>query len=202
MVDKTLERLEKELPLRRRQQARVRARLIAVRRRLTKVKDAITRRRVSDRERAVRWALKQAGTVEHPAGSNSGPRISGWIKASGGVVGQPWCQNFANAVAVHGGCPQIHSSFTPTVLSGAFASLGYRKIPLSEAQRGDMIFFKFPGVSDNACDHVGIKLDSTRTVEGNTSPGSAGSQNNGGGVFVRDDHMQFAVGAVRVPYES
>ncbi|HZV74577.1 MAG TPA: hypothetical protein VFF79_12740 [Conexibacter sp.] len=198
----TLARLQRELPLRRRQEAQLRARLIAVRRRIASVIRGIAIHKVSARQQAVRWALAQVGTIEHPPGSNSGPKISGWIRAGGGQPGWSWCQYFADAVAVHGGCRQIIDGYTVDVMRGAYARLGYRPIKVAEALPGDMIFFKFPGISSDPCDHVGIKLDGNRTVEGNTSSDRAGSQSNGGGVFVRDNHMQFAVGAVRVPYKS
>lgn len=198
----TLARLQKELPLRRRQEAQLRARLIAIRQRLVKVQHGIVSRKVSARKQAVQWALAQVGTVEQPAASNSGPKITGWIKNGGGLPGWSWCQYFASAVAVHGGCPQIIDGYTVNVMHGTYSRLGYRPIKLADAQPGDMIFFKFPGVSSDPCDHVGVKLDAHRTVEGNTSSGSTGSQSNGGGVFVRSDHMQYAVGAVRVPYKS
>lgn len=201
-AQQTLARLERELPARRRRQAALRASLVAVRHRIAKVKDGIARRKVSDRDRALKWARAQVGTTENPPGSNSGPKITGWIKAGGGRPGWSWCQYFANAVAVAGGCPQLPTGYTVAVMGGGYRSLGFVPVKLADALPGDMIFFKFPGVSNDPCDHVGIKLDASRTVEGNTSSGSSGSQSNGGGVFIRNDHMQFAVGAVRVPYKS
>lgn len=195
-------RYERELSGRRRQQAKTRGRLIAIRRRIHRLRKAIVRNKISRRELAVRWALEQVGTTENPPGSNSGPKITGWQRAGWGSPGLSWCQYFASAVAVHGGCPQITTGYTVYVMEGRFRSQGFVPIKISEARRGDMIFFKFPGVSSDPCDHVGIKLDARRTVEGNTSSDSTGSQSNGGGVFVRDDHMQYAVRAVRVPYKN
>lgn len=157
----------------------------------------------SDREAAIRWALAQVGTVEQPSGSNSGPEISDWIRAGGGVPGWAWCQYFANAVAVKGGCPQLPTGYTVFVLNGNYRHLGFVPIPVSEARPGDMLFFKFPGVSNDRCDHVGIKIGPSQTVEGNTSSGNSGSQNNGGGVFKRGaERNPYIVGAVRVPYKD
>lgn len=151
---------------------------------------------------AVRWALSLAGKVhEQPAYSNWGPRISDWIKATGYGGPEPWCQCFANAVAEHGGAPQLHTGYTPTVLAGID---GYRKVALHDAEQGDMIFFKFPGVSSASCDHVGILVHKTPStvecVEGNTSGGNVGSQNDGGGVYLRTRSVSLVAGAVRPPY--
>jgi cell wall-associated NlpC family hydrolase len=154
---------------------------------------------------AVAWALAQAGTVEHPAGSNWGPKIEDWIKASGYGGPVPWCQCFANAAAVQGGAPQLRTGFTPTVLNGIG---GYKRIPSTQARAGDFVFYKWPGVSRDACDHVGVLLGApangrVETVEGNTSSGVSGSQNNGGGVYHRTDRSTaFVVGYVRPPYPN
>src|SRR4051794_36813927 len=65
------------------------------------------------RPSAIRWAISQVGTVEHPPSSNSGPKITDWNRASTGVDRIPWCQSFANAALVHGGVPQLKSAYTP-----------------------------------------------------------------------------------------
>lgn len=157
-------------------------------------------------QQALTWAQAQVGTVEHPAGSNSGPGITAWERASGYGFPVPWCQCFANAAAVAGGAPQLKDGFTPTVLNGSHAGLGFNRISLDAADPGDFVFFKWPGVSGFICDHVGVlvaKTASTVTcIEGNTSSSNAGSQNNGGGVFVRTRSRSLVAGAVSVPYPA
>jgi hypothetical protein len=153
-------------------------------------------------QRAVKWGLAQAGTAEKPNGSNWGPKISDWIKASGYGSPVPWCQCFANAVAVHGGAPQLRTGYTPSVLAGIG---GYKRVTAKEARAGDMVFFKFPGVSGDTCDHVGVLLErpgenTVKDIEGNTSPGNSGSQNNGQGVYVRTRPKSMVAGYVRPPY--
>lgn len=155
------------------------------------------------------WALSKVGLVENPANSNKGPQITQWEVNSGypWVVGAekgvPWCQCFANAAAVAGGAPQLKTGFTPSVLRG----IGdFHPIDVGNADAGDFIFFKWPGVSTDLCDHVGILLSMTATtvtcVEGNTSKTNDGSQNNGGGVFVRTRSRLLVAGAVSVPYND
>lgn len=175
-------------------------------RRLAKRRVKQIRRLEHDGQGALAWALRQVGTVEHPAGSNQGPKIDDWNRASGLAPGPAayWCQTFANAAARAAGAPQLRSAYTPAVLRGMG---GYRPIPVSQARAGDFIYFKFPGVSRDPCDHVGV-LDELRPgtvvcVEGNTSPpAGAGSQNNGGGVYVRERPRSLVVGAVRPPYPN
>lgn len=155
-------------------------------------------------QQALTWAQAQVGTVEQPANSNAGPKITMWERSSGYGFPVPWCQCFANAVAVTGGAPQLKDGFTPTVLNGSHADQGFKRVALDDADPGDFVFFKWPGVSGFACDHVGVLVSKTAStvtsIEGNTSSSNAGSQNNGGGVFIRTRSRSLVAGAVSVPY--
>lgn len=153
---------------------------------------------------ALEWARDQIGTREQPAGSNWGPKISDWIRASGYTYPVPYCQCGANAAAVHGGAPQLKTGYTPYVLQGMYREQGFVPIPLSQAEASDFVYFKWPGLSGAICDHVGVLESLTAStvtcVEFNTSPGAAGSQNNGGGVYRRTRSRSLVAGAVSVPY--
>lgn len=161
---------------------------------------------------AVAWANKQVGTHEVPSGSNKGPKITQWEVDSGypwvvnAKEGVFWCQCFANAVAAQGGAVLIKDGYTPDFLLGHFAAKGYHVIPVDDAEPGDMIYFNWPGIGSTICDHVGILLAKTRTtvtcVEGNTSGTDAGSQNNGGGVYIKTRSRSLVAGAVSVPYQD
>lgn len=145
---------------------------------------------VTGRDKAVRWALSRVGVVEHPAYSNSGPFITDWIRHGGGEPGYAWCQYFCDAGLLVGGGVQLQSGYTPEVVQWAKKKKHGLKISsLVHARPGDFIYFKFPGVSSDPCDHVGLFLsqgnDTITCVEGNTSSGNSGSQQNGGGVFKR-----------------
>jgi hypothetical protein len=155
---------------------------------------------------ALDWALAQVGTVEAPPFSNKGPGITQWEVDSGyawvlhAAEGVPWCQCFANHVAVVGGAPQLNTGYTPAVLRG----IGdFTPCSVDEADPGDFIYFKWPG-SHDPCDHVGVLISKTSTtvtcVEGNTSFSDSGSQNNGGCVAVKTRSRALTVGAVQVPY--
>jgi hypothetical protein len=159
---------------------------------------------------ALAWAHDQIGTAESPHGSNKGPKITQWEIDSGypwvekAAAGVSWCQCFANAVAAHGGAPLIKDGYTPDFLAGHYAKQGYVPGQLAGAHPGAFVYFKWPGVSRAICDHIGVLVAMTATtvtcIEGNTSPSSAGSQNNGGGVYLKTRSRSLVAGAVSVPY--
>jgi cell wall-associated NlpC family hydrolase len=160
-------------------------------------------------ERAVSWALAQVGTIEHPAGSNRGPGITTWQRRWLGSDGFPWCGAFAGYALEQAGVTGLSPRrivFTPAILADARAGAnGFEKaVPLTQARRGDLVLFNFPG--GDAVDHVGIvtaPYDPARglpTVEGNTSSGNAGSQSNGGGVFTRLRPASSIAGIARPRY--
>jgi hypothetical protein len=155
---------------------------------------------------AVGFALEMAkeGVHEIPAGSNSGPHITTWIRNGGGQPGWPWCQYFANRCLVSGGLQQFKDGYTPDFVNMARrGDHGFRVVPFAAIALGDLIYYKWPGVSNAICDHVGIYVGHNQDVEGNTSPGHSGSQNNGGGVYLRDldgQRRPYIVAVVRPPY--
>ena len=167
-----------------------------------------------ERARAVKWATDRIGTVEHPAGSNSGPRISQWENLSGypGEGAVPWCQCFVNASA-YVGTGRNRKRFNPAMLGGYTVSVvdmadrgdhGLKRISLEEARPGDWVYFNWAG--GDSVDHVGLFIsragDSVSTIEGNTSSGDLGSQSNGGGVFRRVRDRSLIAAVVRPPFHS
>ncbi|MFE5896863.1 peptidoglycan-binding protein [Streptomyces sp. NPDC056488] len=74
------------------------------------------------------------------------------------------------------------------------------------AKRGDVVFFSWDG--GPVADHVGIVTEdaapgeSVRTIEGNTSSGSAGSQDNGDGVYRRTRNRSVILGFGRPAYDQ
>jgi hypothetical protein len=151
--------------------------------------------------RAVKWALSQVGVSEHPNGSNWGHPVQDWIKNTGYSGPVPWCACFATEVAMHGGAPKLKNGYTPAILAG----IGNFK-RVSDPRPGDFALFKFPGVSSATADHIGVVgsvTPSTVTcIEGNTSPTSGGSQNNGGGVYLKTRSRALVAGWIRPPYPS
>ena len=171
-----------------------------------------TRKAPGERARAVNWAKSRVGVVEHPPESNQGPLITQWQELSGFPGGGvAWCQCFVNASAYVGSRKRIKPSwfggYTPSVVEMAGNhEHGLRRISLNDARPGDWLYFKFPGVSSDVCDHVGLFMhrdgDTVHTIEGNTSSGDAGSQSNGGGVFRRTRDRSLIAFVVRPPFKS
>ena len=138
---------------------------------------------------ALDFARKQIGVTERPAGSNWGGKVEGWIKVAGYGGPVPWCGAFANACIMAGGISSGAGwiGYPPEIVAHAKAETGGWSWH-SEGQPGDLALFDTPG-GDPAV-HVGMVEKNLggglyQTLEGNTSSGSAGSQDNGGGVFRR-----------------
>lgn len=154
--------------------------------------------------KAVRYALDNVGTVEKPAFSNRGPLIDYWQQRYG-FLGQPWCGMFVGWALHTGGVKGLTSrvAYVPYIEADAKAGRnGFEAwVGARQIKRGDAVCFDFGG--DGVCDHVGLALEDykgkgvIRTVEGNTSPGNTGSQDNGGGVYVRTRPIGLVKGAAR-----
>ena len=126
-------------------------------------------------------AASQIGYTESPARSNR-TKYGAWY----GMDGQPWCAMFISwlfrdTLEAIGG----KFAYTPTGANWFKRNLRWSTTP----KVGAIVFFDFPD-SVTRIQHVGIveKVNadgSIVTIEGNTSSGSSGSQDNGGGVFRR-----------------
>jgi hypothetical protein len=137
----------------------------------------------SSRARCKDWLDSYLGVSESPAGSNRGsPQPSGWQKRVYGADGVPWCACFAGCSSWDNGAD---GSVTASVASnvslakqGKGIYKGWTSDP-SKVHAGDHAFL--------GSDHTGViyDRDTGETVEGNTSPGSEGSQYNGGCVAKR-----------------
>lgn len=136
-------------------------------------------------------AAKYIGTKETPAGSN---RTKFWEKYYPAWQGSPWCGAFVHYVLAELGVAGKPSDitrifYTPAIVADA-RSLGWWRddSSLSQAKPGDLVLFDFDGTGN--AKHVGfiekmVGNGVVQTIEGNTSPGVAGSQNDGGGVYRR-----------------
>lgn len=118
-----------------------------------------------------------------------------------------WCGGFVYWVLDTAGVKVPWTSptafaYTPTGVRQARAA----GLIVSTPKPGDIVFFDWQG--DATVDHVGIVTDASRwkatgivtTIEGNTSPGTAGSQSDGGGVYRRTRHRSTVAAFARPKY--
>ena len=147
-------------------------------------------------------ARGELGVTELPPGSN---RVKYWDEYGTGWQGQPWCVCFLWWVFQHAGEGMAFFGGAKTAACSTLLNW-YRQqgqgISLNEIQRGDIVFYNFSGSSSPQ--HVGIVISRAGNlvtcIEGNTSPGSEGSQDNGGCVAKKSRYIYQIVGAARPQY--
>jgi len=138
-----------------------------------------------------RRGLTQSNDVPRLGDIATALKLAPWYAA----MGWPWCA-FATMLAarVYGGVTatagfngRFNVLYVPDIVEHADAGrFGMRIVPRNDARIGDLVTFNWDGGVD---DHIGRLRGwdggSILTVEGNTSSGASGSQNNGGGVYLR-----------------
>ena len=135
-------------------------------------------------KKAVNWAEDQVGVTENPSGSNWGHPVQDWIQRTGYSGPVPWCGCFVHeaVVEVAGANVTVGLGYAPNIVNAAHAGTGGLRA-VSSPDKGDI------GSLWNG-EHVvlirgPIVNGQVPTVEGNTSPSSAGSQYNGGCVALK-----------------
>lgn len=138
---------------------------------------------MSIQSKAVQIARGEVGYVEGPRRNQSKYAAARFPS----VNFQPWCGSFVGWVYQQAGFDLGKHVWIPsTQMTEAWARKhGFWKT--SGQREGDLVIYGFGG---SKAKHVGIAwpdpgASGYRAIEGNTSPGSAGSQRNGGGVYVR-----------------
>lgn len=154
---------------------------------------------MTTREQYLNTALSKVGTGENPPGSNCQP----FSKALGRPC-EAWCADFVVATGREAGLRiGNESAYTPS-LYNSFVAAGKAVTNLASGlEPGDIIFFDFVSpFNTRGIQHVGIfhsyaQAGYINTVEGNTSSGDSGSQDNGDGVYRRVRPLKYIVGAGR-----
>lgn len=143
-------------------------------------------------EKVLETARKELGTKESPANSNK-TKYGKWY----GWDGQPWCMMFVQWVFAQVG------KKLPYITASCSALLDwYRKnrpeSVVKTPQPGDIVIYYFG--------HTGIVeavgSGTLTAIEGNTSTGDAGSQNNGGMVCRRIRKTSTVTAYIRPDYEE
>lgn len=162
--------------------------------------------------KVIEVARGELGVTEFPAGSNC---VKYWPDYTGigpSMQGQPWCVCFlwwcfwkaGESTAFFGGA-QTASCGT---LLRWYKEQGLTE-PVEDVQVGDIGLLNFNG--KKTPDHCGLvveverdingKLLSVMTIEGNTTPGEEGSQDNGGCVALKRRFWYQLVGICRPSYQ-
>lgn len=158
--------------------------------------------------KVIEVARGELGYTEDPAGSNKTKygKAYGWD-------GVPWCCSFLwwvfqqadEAMAFFAGA----KTASCTTLAKWYKAQG-QTVPVDEVQPGDIVFLNFHG--GTAKEHCGLvvgttwdyhydRLLSSTTIEGNTSPGMEGSQDNGGCVALKTRYRKNIVEVARPVYK-
>ena len=158
----------------------------------------------NSRAKAVSNAKSYLGVSENPPESNRGnPEPSGWQKRVMGFDGQPWCACFSTCMAWDAGVKGSGSAGVQNIVNMAKSAQGMFRgwtTDPNQVLRGDMVV-----IGCSSC-HIGLVAETPgssttiKTVEGNTSPGSEGSQYNGGCVASRTRSRSEWVGFALVDY--
>ena len=135
-------------------------------------------------------AAGQLGTTESPAGSNR-TKYGKWM----GLDGQPWCMSFVQWCFDQAGTPLPYKTGSCSALLNWYRSHRPESVFVSGPQPGDIAIFTFghTGIVEKALPNA------VQCIEGNTSPGAAGGQDNGGGVYRRQRNMALVRAFIR-PY--
>lgn len=132
-------------------------------------------------------AKSQIGTTESPADSNR-TKYGKWY----GMDGQPWCMMFVQWCFAQAGQALPYRTASCSDLLNWYRRNQPDKV-VFRAKPGDIVIYNFG--------HTGIvesvEADTITAIEGNTSPGESGSQDNGGGVFRRRRRLSLVKAFIR-----
>lgn len=154
-------------------------------------------------EKIIKIARGELGKTELPAGSNNTAYGQEY-----GLQGQPWCVIFLWWLFKVTGLSKLFYGGQKTASCGALLRWAQREgltVPVSEIQAGDIPLMNFSGTKEP--EHCGLVVErltagSFQTIEGNTSPGMEGSQDNGGCVALKTRYPSQVVAVIRPRYET
>lgn len=187
-------------------------RLRRVARRMAKripvLKKRIEAKRKSGAKKAVLAARRHVGVTENPPGSNRGPYpISTSQINCIGYDGVAWCGCEVCELAVIIGGADIplkaRLAYTPYIDQDAGnGANGLSEVSVYAAEPGDIAVFNF---GSGGAKHTGLVVGPTvggyvHCIEGNTSSGTSGSQDNGGGVYERKRPISDVICVARPDY--
>lgn len=152
--------------------------------------------KLSPRERILAAARAELGVVE--SSPNWGPRISQYLAETNISFPAAWCMAFCQYVLEKAGVDIGYpGAYVPHGEQWARGAGRWTQSPTP----GDLVVYNLD--SDPEAEHVGIYLRSMpggdiEAIEGNTSDGVVGSQDDGDGVYVRRRSRSLVKGYIRV----
>ena len=136
-------------------------------------------------------ARGELGNTENPAGSNR-TKYGAWM----GMDGQPWCMSFVQWCFDQAGRPLPYRTASCGELLRWYQKYQPECIVTAPRPRDIVIYtFGHTGILESAA------ASAVTAIEGNTSPGEAGSQDNGGGVYRRTRSMTLVKAFIR-PFDK
>ena len=137
-------------------------------------------------------AAADIGYTESPPNSNR-TKYGKWY----GMDGQPWCMMAVQYWFDQAGAPLPYKTASCSALERWYRNNKSDSV-YDDAKPGDIAIYNFG--------HTGIVESATGTtitaIEGNTSPGEEGSQDNGGGVYRRTRKKSLVTAFLRPDYEE
>lgn len=153
--------------------------------------------------RAIKFMLDHAGWHEDVGRPNRARWLDAWAREVGEwMVGQPWC-----GLAVWKAAKAAGTTLsTQTMSTVAIRNMAMRGEGGFKAWHGPNVAPKLGWVAiygSNGPQHTGLYLGNGRVGEGNTSPGNGGSQNNGGGLYIRSlaDRRSWLLGWAEIEWK-
>ena len=137
-------------------------------------------------------AAADIGYTESPPNSNK-TKYGEWY----GMNGQPWCMMAVQYWFDQAGSPLPYKTASCSALERWYRSNKPGSVYTTPAP-GDVVIYNFghTGIVESVS---GSKITA---IEGNTSAGSSGSQNNGGGVYRRTRSISLATAFLRPDYSD
>jgi hypothetical protein len=141
--------------------------------------------------------------VGYKEGANNDTKHGKWY----GMNHQPWCDMAVSLWGDQSGNADVvgHFAYCPSHVNW-FKARGQWVSKGSAVKKGDIVFFTWDG--GPVADHVGVVTADAaagadvKTIEGNTSSGTAGSQGNGDGCYRRTRGRNVILGFGRPAYKK
>lgn len=155
-------------------------------------------------ESIIKISRGELGNTEYPKGSNKTKYGEEY-----GLQGQPWCVIFLWWLFHVAELARLFFDGKKTASCSellGWAKKAGRTAPKGSLRKGDITLLSFDGSATAA--HCGLVIEdmakdgSFRTIEGNTTPGEEGSQDNGGCVAQKVRYLYQVVAVIRPDYEE